>query len=251
MSFKATLNDTDLLVDPLSSIAEIIDEAVFKITPAGISLVAADRAMVAVADFHLSKSAFENFEVDSDQAIGLNMSNLLSVLKRSSGKDKMNLSLVNNKLNIEIVDGGSRKFSVPLIDVTQEEIPQIEQLQFSVKAEIQPDVLQSGVDDAEIVSDSVTFQASADTFIMKSDGDLSSSEMEIKSGSPHLVSLQSDSEAKSKYPIDYLKKMIKAAKIADTVTLQFGQDYPMKISFKSGDKASLQFILAPRMSDSE
>jgi proliferating cell nuclear antigen len=88
-------------------------------------------------------------------------------------------------------------------------------------------------------------------FVMKSEGDLSSAELEIESGNPNLVSLESGSDTKSKYPIDYLKKMIKAARIADTVTLQFGQDYPMKMSFKSGDKASLQFILAPRMSDSE
>lgn len=251
MSFKATLSEPDLLIDSLSSIAEIIDEAVFKITPAGISLVAADRAMVAVADFHLAKSAFESFEVDSDQSIGLNMSNLLSVLKRASGKDKLSLNLMGNKLQIEMTNGGSRKFVVPLIDVTQEEIPQIEQLQFSVKAELHPDILQSGVEDAEIVSDSVTFHATPDKFIMKSEGDVSSAELEVQSGNPQLLSLQSGSEAKAKYPIDYLKKMIKAARIADSVTVQFGQDYPMKISFKSGDKASLQFILAPRMTDSE
>ena len=67
MMFKATLNGPGLLVDSLASIAELIDEGIFKITPTGISLVAADRAMVAVADFHLSKSAFEEFELDSDQ----------------------------------------------------------------------------------------------------------------------------------------------------------------------------------------
>jgi proliferating cell nuclear antigen len=251
MTFKATLSESNLLIDSLSSISEIIDEAVFKITPAGISLVAADRAMVAVADFHLAKSAFEKFEVDSDQAIGLNMSNLLTVLKRSSGKDKLNFNLANNKLQIEITNGGSRKFVVPIIDVTQEEIPQIEQLQFSVKAELNPEILQSGVDDAEIVSDSVTFQATSNKFIMKSEGDLSSAELEIQSGNPNLLSLESGADTKAKYPIDYLKKMIKAARIADSVTVQFGQDYPMKMSFKSGDKASLQFILAPRMTESE
>lgn len=251
MSFKATLNEPGILINSLSSIAEIIDEAVLKVTSSGISLVAADRAMVAVADFHLSKSAFEVFELDSDQSIGLNMSNLISVLKRVSGKDKLKLNLAGNKLQIEITNGSLRKFSVPLIDVTQEEIPQIEQLQFSVKAELHPEVLQAGVEDAEIVSDSITFQISPEKFIMKSEGDLSSAELELERGNAHLLNLESSSEMKSKYPIDYLKKMIKAAKIADSVMLQFGQDYPMKISFKSGDKASLQFILAPRMSDSE
>lgn len=249
--FKATLKGPSLLTDPLSSIAEIIDEGLFKITPSGISLVAADRAMVAVTDFHLSKNAFENFEVDSDQSIGLNISNLLSVLKRASGGDTLKFDLSDNKLHIEITNGGTRRFVVPLMNITQEEIPQIEQLEFSTKAELKSNILHSGIEDAEIVSDSVLFRASPEKFVMRADGDVSSAELELESGNSHLLSIETESETTSRYPIDYLKKMMKAAKIADAVTVQFGQDYPMKLSFKSGDKASLQFVLAPRVSDKD
>ncbi len=45
--------------------------------------------------------------------------------------------------------------------------------------------------------------------------------------------------------------MVKAAKIADSVTIRFGQDYPMKLEFKAGDKAGISFILAPRVSDND
>lgn len=251
MTFKATLNGPALLADPLSSIAELIDEGLFKITPSGISLVASDRAMVAVTDFYLSKGAFESFEADSDQSIGLNIANLLSVLKRASAKDKLSFDLGDGKLNIEISNGGTRRFVVPLVSITQEEIPQIEQLEFSTKAELNSSVLQSGIEDAEIVSDSVLFQASPEKFVMHADGDVSSAELELEKGNANLISIEAKADAKSRYPIDYLKKMIKAAKIADSVTLQFGQDYPMKLSFKSGDKASLQFVLAPRVSDND
>lgn len=249
MMFKAVLSTPSLLVDSLASIAELIDEGIFKITQTGISLVAADRAMVAVADFHLAKAAFDEFEVDSDQTMGLNIANLLSVLKRASSKDTLKFNLSGNRLHIEMSAGGTRRFVVPLIDITQEEIPQIEQLEFSARAEMRPDVLQSGIDDAEIVSDSVMFNTSPSRFAMRSEGDVSSAELELESGNPHLMSLSATSDVKSRYPLDYLKKMVKAAKIADTVTIQFGQDYPMKLSFKSGDKASLQFVLAPRVSE--
>ncbi len=247
--FKAILNGPALLVDPLASIAELIDEGIFKITSTGISLVAADRAMVAVADFHLSKNAFESFEIDSDQSMGLNITNLLSVLKRASGKDTLEFDLSGNRLSIKMKNGGTRRFVVPLIQLTQEEIPQIEQLEFSSRAELSPDVLQSGIEDAEIVSDSVMFHTSPDKFVMRSEGDVSSAELELVTGNSHLISLQADSDTKSRYPLDYLRKMVKAAKIADSVLIQFGQDYPMKLSFRAGDKASLQFVLAPRVSE--
>jgi len=251
MTFKATLKGPSLLVDSLSSIAELIDEGIFKITPSGISLVASDRAMVAVTDFHLSKAAFESFEVDKEQSIGLNITNLLSVLKRASGTDTLKFDLSGNKLQIEMSNGGTRRFVVPLINLTQDEIPQIEQLEFSTKVEIESGILQSGIADVEIVSDSVLFQASQDKFVMRAEGDVSSAELELEKGNSHLLSMETKSETKSRYPIDYLKKMVKAAKMSDSVTLQFGQDYPMKLSFKSGDKASLQFVLAPRVSDKD
>ncbi len=78
---------------------------------------------------------------------------------------------------------------------------------------------------------------------------MSKSELELAKGESALMSLDTADETKSRYPLDYLKKMVKAAKISDTVIVQFGQDYPMKLSFKSGDKASLQFVLAPRVSE--
>ena len=52
----------------------------------------------------------------------------------------------------------------------------------------------------------------------------------------------------SKYSIDYLKKIIKGSKLSDSVVVQFGQDYPLRIDYNVIDKMSLSFILAPRVS---
>ena len=53
--------------------------------------------------------------------------------------------------------------------------------------------------------------------------------------------------AKAKYSVEYLKKMINGSKLADTVTIQFNKDYPLKLDYKTVDKLSLSFILAPRV----
>ncbi len=247
--FKATLSDPSLLINSVSTIAELIDEGLFKITKEGITFVAADRAMVAVVDFSLSASAFEQFEIDNDQSMGLNVGHLLSVLRRASGSDKLSISLEDSKLEIVIKGESRRKFVVPLLELSQEEVPPINQLEFATKVEIKPDVLQSGIDDAEIVSDSVLFETSPGKFVMRAEGDVSRAELELENGNAALISLTATGDVKSRYPLDYLKKMVKASKIADSVSLEFGQDYPMKIGFKSGDKASLKFVLAPRVSD--
>lgn len=245
--FKATLSDVSLLRDSISSIAELIDEGIFKITKEGISLIAADRAMVAVVDFKILATVFEKYEVDKEHSIGLNIGNLLSVIKRAGSGDKLTLNLQDAKLEIIIQNSSRRRFVIPLLDISEEEIPPIEQLEFTAKAELKPEIIESGIADAEVVADAILFEASSSKFGMRAEGDISSAQLELEKGNEALLELKSDGEIRARYPLDYLKKMIKAAKIADSVTLEWGQDYPMKLGFKAMDKVSLVYILAPRV----
>lgn len=249
--FKALLTEPELLTSTISSIAEIIDEGIFKITKQGISLIAADRAMVAVVDFNIFSKAFESYELDKEQAIGLNIGNLLSVLKRAKGSDKLTFILQEGKLQIIIKNSSTRKFYVPLLDLKEEEVPPVEQLEFSTKVELKPEILESGIADAEIIADSVLFEASESGFKMIAEGDVNRSELELEKGNEALIGLETKGEVKARYPLDYLKKMIKAAKIADSIIIKFGKDYPMMLSFEVADKLSLKFILAPRVLESE
>lgn len=247
--FKATLVNVRLFIDPISSIAELIDEGLFKINKEGISLVAADRAMVAVVDFKIQSSAFEKFEVDAEQNLGMNIGNLLSVLKRTGGGEKITFNLLDSKLEIMMENESKRRFTIPILDLSKEEVPPIDQLEFTTSVQIKPDILQSGVDDAEVVADSILIEATGSRFAMRAEGDISKAELELEKGNKNLIELKSDGETKARYPLDYLKKMIKGSKIADSVSIEWGQDYPMRISFKAGDKVSLTYILAPRVSE--
>jgi proliferating cell nuclear antigen len=252
--FKATLADVSLLREPLSSIAELIDEGIFKATGKGLSLVAADRAMVAVADFLLSSGAFEKYELDRDEAMGLNVTNLLSVIRRAGAGDKLSLNLQGAKLEIVIEGESRRRFVVPLLDLREEEEPPIDQLEFKSRVKLKPDVLQNGLSDAEIITDSVVFSTSPTRFAMMAEGDVSRTELELEKGNEALLELVSDGgkgaeNVKSRYALDYLKKMVKAAKIADSVSIEYAQDYPMKLGFVAGDKVRLSFIVAPRVTE--
>ena len=247
--FKAILSDSNLFRDSISTIGELIDEGIFKVNKNGLSLIAADRAMVAVIDFKLPATIFEKFEVDKDQDIAVNITNLVSVLKRAAPNEKLELELKDNKLEILMKNSSTRKFTVPLLDISQEEIPPINQLEFNAKARIKADILKSGIDDADIVSDSIIFEATKDSFNMSASGDISSAELTLEKGNDALLDLNVTGIVKARYPLDYLKKMIKAAKLADDINIRWSKDYPMRMDFSSVDKVSLGFVLAPRVSE--
>lgn len=247
--FKATMSDASLLKDSISTIGELIDEGIFKINKNGLGLIAADRAMVAVIDFKLPAIIFDKFEVDKEQSIAVNMTNLVSVLKRIGGNEKLEMELKDNSLEIIMTNASKRKFTVPLLDITQEEIPPIDQLDFKAKAKVKADILKNGIEDADIVGDSVVFEAMKGKFSMRAAGDISSTQLTLEKGNDALLDLNVTGIITARYPLDYLKKMIKASKLASEINLRWSKDYPMRMDFTSVDKVSLGFVLAPRVSE--
>ncbi len=246
---KATLSKVDLLRDSFSTIGELIDEGILKADKNGLNLTAADRAMVAVVQFRMPGNVFEEFKAEN-VSMPINITNFVSIIKRAKPEDKITLELKDNKLEVIMKGDSTRKFTVPLIDIQEEELPSIDKLEFKTKAIIKSEVLKSGIDDAEVVSDSVIFEAKKDIFLMKAIGDTSSAELMLTKGDPGLVDLQG-SESKARYPLDYLKKMIKASKLSEEATIMWSKDYPMKLGFKDVDKVEMNFILAPRVQEEE
>jgi proliferating cell nuclear antigen len=245
--FKAVLNDVDLLKVPLIAISEIVDEAIFRLEKDGIKLRAADRAMVAAVDFFLASTAFDSYEIDERRDIGLNIENFVSVLKRASAKDILILELKDSRLDVILQNSSRRKFSLPLLEISQEEVPQIEQLEFNSKITMDSDVLEESIKDAAVVSDSLLLEATPSKFCLIAEGDISKAEVELEKGNESLIELATKDVSRARYPLDYLKKMIKGKKISDNVTLEFSTDYPLKLTFSVLDKCKLSFVLAPRV----
>jgi len=247
--FKATMSDSSLLKDSILTIGELIDEGIFKIDKNGLGLTAADRAMVAVIDFKLPATIFDEFKVEGEQSMGVNISNFVSVLKRIKPKDKLILDLKENKLEVIMEGESTRRFTVPLLDISEEELPPINQLDFKAKIKVKADVLKNGIEDAGVVSDSVVFDAKKEKFNIMASGDISSAELTLEKGNEALLDLSVTGDVKSRYPLDYLKKIIKASKLADEASLMWSKDYPMRIDFSSVDKVQFSCILAPRVSE--
>jgi len=245
--FKLKLADVDILKNSIPIIAEIIDEGIFKFEKDGISLISPDRTMVSVVDLKILSSAFEEYDIQEPEALGLSLSNLVSVIKRATSDDKITLeSSGKNRLKIVLQGSGTRTFQIPIIDVSVEK-PPLDQLNFGGKIELESRIVEQGIADADVIGDSVIFEAAPGIFKMNSKGDTASVELEMMKDSDGILGITVDKQIKSQYPLEYLKKMIKANKLAKQVVLEFGTDYPIKLSFKQIDKLQLDFILAPRV----
>jgi len=246
MTFSAELKDIDILRESISAIAEIIDETEIIIQEDGIRMRAADRAVVAVVDFFLSKNVFSQYWFTEERSIGMNLMNLLRILRRATPGDVMKFSIVDNKVEFTLTGDSTRTFTLPIIDISKQEVPDLERLSFAASFDVDSNVLSGGIEDSDLITDSLIFSVNADRVQISADSDLASFIMELKEGANALKSLNGSHASRSRYSLDYLKRIIKAKRLSDTVKVQLGPEYPARFTYEIHDKVRLSFIIAPR-----
>lgn len=247
--FEAKLDDVSLLRDSIATVAELIDETELHIKEYGLQLIAADRAVVVVIDFYLARDAFNEYKYTDDARIGMNLQNLLQILKRAGEGDSLTIKLADGKLDLTLKGQSTRKFVLPLIDISREETPPIDKLDFSASLVVSSDVLSSGIEDAELITDSVIFTIRKDQLTMKGESDTSFTQMDLMKDEGGLKIIDVGEPVRARYSLDYLKKIIKAKKMSPEAKISMSNDYPMKIQFEVPGKMQLGFILAPRVEE--
>lgn len=243
--FEASLTDPKLLKYSIDAISNMIDEAGFSVTSEGLRLRAMDPAHVALVDFELKKEAFDKFEVKESLVLGLDLGRFNTILKRAGADDKISLAFdeENNALRIKFKNSSTRTFNLPLIDVPEEEL-KVPNIDFPSVIEISPSIIDEGIKDAEIISDHVTLKANEQFLYISAKGDLGN--VEVKVAKEEAIQFETKKECKSMFSIEYLKDMIKASEIADSVKISLGDNVPVKMDFLA-PSARLSFLLAPRI----
>ena len=254
---KLVLKNGKIFGSVVGAIASLMDEVTVSITHDGLSVRAMDPGHVALADLRMSRAAFEEYAVESDLELGIDLGRLNTILKRAGSKDRVELALSEDGSalrvtlstaqgdEVTISNSTTRRFDLPLIDVGEEEFPEPE-LGFPAKVEIDPKVLSEGIKDAEIVSDHVTLRADEDALYISARGDLGSVEVRVEK--EQAISFTCEEPCRSMFSIEYLKDMLRAGDMAETVRINLGSDIPLKLEFVA-EGVSLSFLLAPRIEE--
>jgi len=249
---KLTLVEPKLLKESISIISELVTETRIKLAKNMIELIAMDPANVAMVIFRMPSSSFAEYDVSEETTIAINLANFKQVLRRAKSTDVLSLEIEENKLKITLKAKNVRTFYLPLIDLEEKE-QRIPQLTSKAVVEMDSSTLTEAIEDVDIIGESVTLGASVDKLIVSASGDLTKAEVDMKEGDDVKITILEDEGTKkkdpqkSKYSIEYLKKMIQGSKLATKATMRFSNDYPLTLEFKEMNKLSLTFILAPRV----
>jgi len=241
--FQAKVKSETLksIVDVVST---LVDEAKFNINSKGVSLKAVDPAHVAMIDLKIEQSAFEEYDADETE-LGVDLDKIKEVLRLAKSGDVISLSQDEDK-NRLVVDVGNVTRRMNLVDTTGMSDPKVPNLNLPAKIALTAEELQKGIKAAESISDHIALTATPDGFEMVSEGDTDS--VTLKLPKDKLVSLDCKDNVRSLFPLDYFSNMIRAIPVGTVVSMNLGNDYPVKMEFTIAEgKGTVSYLLAPRI----
>ncbi len=246
-TMKLVLAEPKFFKDSISIVSDLVSEAKFKVSSAGLELVAMDPANVAMVIFKLLSSSFTECKVKGTEELAVNLNNLKQILRRAKNDDVLTLETTDDaKLTIQFKSNTTRSFSIPTLEIDEKE-QKVPELTFPLSVTMDSSLLSESIDDVSVVAESVTFLGEEKLLSVKAEGDLSKAFIEITADENTLIKAESDKKYKAKYSLEYLKKMTAAGKMSEQVGLYFNTDYPLKLEYKVTDRLLLSFILAPRV----
>jgi len=238
---RLKLDNPKILADIISIISELVTEVKLKVSKDGISVTAIDPANVSMAYFKLPSELFSQFELESEEVLGINLENFKAVLRRCQLGSSLILARQDNLLQLSIHDKIKRDFTLALIDIDSED-KELPVWEFKSVIKMDSESFVEVIEDCAVVSDACTFVAEPNKFTIEAHGPLNSAKAEF---SPEKAEIHSDFST-ARFSIEYLNKFIKGAKISANVTINFSDNHPMRINFPTGN-VLLSFILAPRI----
>ena len=243
--FKAIVS-ADTLQATLDSVGVLVDECKIHLEEDGLEIRAVDPANVGMVDLSLSASAFESYEADGG-LIGVNLVRLHDIAGMADTDQLVHLELdeQTRKLHISI-DG--LEYTLALIDPESiREEPDLPDLDLPAEIVIEGRDIDRAVTAADMVSDHIELGVddAEELFYVEAEGDTDDVHLELDTDD--LIDLTSG-PASSLFSLDYLKDMDKAIPADAEVTMELGEEFPVKMHFEIAEgEGQVTYMLAPRI----
>jgi proliferating cell nuclear antigen len=235
---------SDYLKQLLEIVRNLTNEVKFLINESTLTIKAVDTAHVAMVDLTLKADGFEEFKA-SDCKLGIDLEKLNEVLKLAGAGDLISLEH-DEDMNRLITKIGNITRRMSLLDASVLTDPKVPNLNLPVKIKLRAAELLQGIRASEPIADHISLIAQADMFELASQGDTDS--VSLKLPKDMLEVLECSETVKSLFALDYFSKMIKAVGPQESVMMNLGSDYPVKLEFTFAEThGSATYLLAPRI----
>ncbi|GGP21504.1 DNA polymerase III sliding clamp [Thermocladium modestius] len=237
-----------------SALSTILKSASLRVGPEGVKMKAIDDAKISLILLEIPASSLDEVNIGEDAEVGISFDVLKKIMKRIGSRDKVELIIDKQQAKLSVViytkkgrEGGMyRKFSVPLMDVSEEEVPE-PNLAYPIRITADLALMQDVIAAAADIGEAVTFTAAPDQFVIRAEGDGGKSIESIYQSTDELFhEYSAGEEGTATYSADHiLGFMSQMRQICDAVTIEYATNKPLKLTFNFST-GSVVLYLAPR-----
>lgn len=226
-------------------IITLVQEAKVDFKADGISAKVMDPARVAMISVEVKSGAFQEYNVEGENSLGLDIEKMRNILKLTEPSKVIDLKYDGKKISLKL---DNLTAGIPIIDpgaLTTPKIPSIEP-QNKVVTDIK--ALSTGIKAAEGISEVVTFNIRAEELRIYAKGETDAETTELTIPKGKAKEFIFSSEAKSSFALEYLTKFLRALETTEELSIALGNDYPLRVEAPIlNGKGKVTFLIAPRI----
>ena len=224
----------------------VVEEAQFTFEEERLVVKVVDPSHVAMVSLALDAAAFETWEVDPT-AIGIELQKLRDMVGLASGSDLLEWHYDEAVGQLRLHMGKVDRTIRPLDPANMIE-PRVPDLTFEARVVLDGSDLAQAVRAATQVGDLVTLAIEPQSFSIQAASGTDSVVVAYQEG--ELQDLSCTQPVKSQFSLQYLGSLARRMDNFDRVVVEFGENYPLRLSFTFADGAgSGIYFLAPRVEE--
>lgn len=257
--FEARLSDAKVLKGAVDAIKDLVTDANFDCSAAGIQMQAMDSNHVSLVSLLLRHEGFQDYRCDRNISLGINLESLFKVMRCASSDDNVQITASDQadtaSFLFESKKARASDFELKLMDIDSEHLD-IPDTKFECTVEMPSGEFQRICRDLAVIGDTITITASKDGVNFSVAGDMGTgnvmlsqkTETDVDEDERIVISLESD--VKLTFALRYLSLFTKATSLSKRVTLSMSPDVPLSVEYKIDDLGHIRYYLAPKIEES-
>lgn len=246
---KITFSDARIWRYIMSAAGKFVEMGILRIDDSGLVFKAMDPSRTSLIEFIIPRETFDEFEVDGEHLLPLNINDVSKVLKTAERDDRIGIEWSASTITFIFERRGvPRFFTLPLQRETlAEEIPELS-IDYRNSYRIAGPVLYEAIDGLEGVGEVLRVEGDERVLKLRSVSDLGEAEIVLDLDGGTLEEALVEKPGFSvMYGMEYFSYMKQPIKLSDFVVLRADSDMPCHLELNYVHGAKVNYYIAPRV----
>jgi len=244
----------------MEAIKDLVTDANFDCSSAGVSLQAMDSSHVSLVALVLRSDGFQHYRSDRNISLGINLASMAKILKCSGNDDIITLKAEDNGDQVSFMFESPKQtrishFSLKLMDIDSEHLG-IPDTEYKCVVKMPAQEFQRIVREIAIIGDTVKISANKDGVKFAVSGDMGTGSIVCKQNTSvdeegDNIQIKLEEEVSLTFALRYLNFFAKATPLSSTVSLKMSPDVPLVVEYAIEQMGYIRFYLAPKIEEEE